>query len=159
MNTIQNYFQAERATGLLFTLIGLLAIAVAVWGWRQGTFWRGAAWPLALIALVQIGVGASGWLRSPTEQARVLHIVAQAPQRIATEEIPRMQAVLKSYGMSRPIEVALVVAGLLLAVLAARGGTWQGVGAGMAVQVALILLLDGLAERRGHSYLAWLQTL
>lgn len=159
MNMVQTYFGAERTTGLLFTCIGVLGIVIALWGWRQGAFWRGAAWPLVIIALVQIGVGASVWVSSPRDQARVQQIVAQEPQRVATEEIPRMHSVLKGFTTNRLVGAALIAVGLLLMVLASRGGTWQGVGVGVVVQVALVLVVDAMAERHAHTYLSWLRTL
>lgn len=153
------YFNAERAEGLLFVLTGVVAIAVAIWAWRQGTFWRGAAWPLIAVAVIQVYVGASVGLRSAKDSLRVQHIVAQEQVRIASEEIPRMQAVMKSFVTNRWIEIGFLIVGLLMLVLATRGGAWQGASAGLTVQVGLVLLLDLFAERRGQAYLAWLQSL
>lgn len=156
MNMIDTYFNAERTTGLLFTIAGVLAIGVAIWGWRQGVFWRGAAWPLMIVALIQIGVGASIWLRSPGDLQRVQYIAVHQHAQILEEEIPRMQGVIRDFSTSRWIEIAVFVAGLLLIVLLPKGGLWQGIGSGLVVQVALILLLDSLAAQRGRIYLEWL---
>ncbi|MET4575977.1 hypothetical protein [Ottowia thiooxydans] len=156
---IETYFNAERAEGLLFAFIGAAAIVIAIWGWRQGAFWRGAAWPLVVVALIQISVGVSVGLRSAKDSQRVQHIVEQEPARIASEEIPRMQAVMKSFATNRWIEIGFLIIGLLVAMFASRGGTMQGAGAGLAVQAGLVLLLDLFAERRGHTYLEWLRTL
>lgn len=155
MNAVY-YFNAERAEGLGFVIIGLLAIGVAIWGWRHGAFWRGAAWPLLAIALIQIAVGASVWLRSPGDLARVQHAVAAQPDRISSEEIPRMQTVLNGFVTNRWIEIIVLMGGLMLLVLSTRGSAWQGAGAGMALQASVILLLDAFAEQRAHAYLAWL---
>lgn len=157
MNPVEAYFTSERTTGLIFTVIGVVAIAVAAWAWRQGAFWRGAAWPLVLVALLQVGVGASVWWRSPQDLARVSHIAANERPRLASEEIPRMQQVVRDLARNRWIELALVAIGLALAVAMPRGSTWQGVGAGLAVQAALVLALDWFAARRAGDYLAWLQ--
>ena len=156
---IESYFNAERMHGLMFVAVGLLAAGGAAWGWRDGAFWRGAAWPLVLVGLLQLGAGATVWWRSPQDIARVQHIVAQEKPRLAAEEIPRMQAVVKGFVTNRGVEIALIAAGLLLLMLTARGGIWQGVGAGLAVQAGVVLLLDAFAERRADAYLAWLQTL
>lgn len=156
---LETYFNSERTGGLLFTIVGILAIGAAIWGWRHGPFWRGAAWPLAAVALIQISVGITYWLRSPDDFQRVQHIVTQEQERIAVEEVPRMQAVLKSYAISLRIETALVAAGLALLIFATRGSAGQGAGLGLAVQAGLVLLLDSLAERRAHTYLEWLQAL
>jgi hypothetical protein len=156
---IETYFGTERAGGLVFIIVGILAIGLAIWGWQHGPFWRGAAWPLVAVALIQISVGIAFSLRSHGDLQRVQHIITQEQERIAGEELPRMQAVLKSYAISLRIEIALLAVGLALLMLATRGSAWQGAGLGFAVQVGLVLLLDSLAERRAQTYLEWLQAL
>ncbi|RIX83312.1 hypothetical protein D3H34_07370 [Acidovorax cavernicola] len=153
------YFTAERWGGLMFIVVGAVAIGVAAWTWRHGAFWRGAAVPLVLAALVQLGVGGSVWWRSPQDLARVQHIVANERVRLGLEEIPRMQVVINEFARNHWIEFALVIAGLLLVALAPRGTAWQGAGAALAVQAAVIIFLDGSAERRAAGYLSWLQSL
>lgn len=155
---VKTYFDAERTGGLAFIVAGALAIAVAVWGWRHGPFWWGVAWLLAAGALIQISVGITYWWRSPDDLQRVQHLVAQEPERIAREEVPRVQAVLKSYAISLRIEIAVLGAGLALLILSPHGSAWQGAGMGLALQTGLVLLLDGLAERRAQAYLGWLLT-
>lgn len=70
-----------------------------------------------------------------------------------------MQVVLNEFARNRWIEFALVVAGLLLVVLVPKSTAWQGAGAALVVQAAVIIFLDGSAERRAASYLTWLQSL
>lgn len=159
MSAIEVYFSAERTAGMVFIIVGLLAIGGAIWGWSQGPFWRGAVWPFVILALIQIGVGLSVWLSSPKDIERVHHIAAHEPARIQGEEVPRMKAVMKGFTTNRWIELAVLVTGLLLLGLATRGSTLQGVGAGLAWQTGLIVLLDSIAERRAHIYLKWLQSL
>jgi hypothetical protein len=116
MTPIAGYFNAERAESLLFIAAGVLALAVAVWAWRvkRTSFWQGAAWPLALVAAIQFVVGGTVYQRSPQDIERVQQIVAQDKTRIASEEIPRMQTVMKSFALYRWIEIALLAAGLAL---------------------------------------------
>ncbi|MCU0119964.1 hypothetical protein N8H74_17000 [Pseudomonas sp. B2M1-30] len=92
---IETYFKAERTGGLLFVIVGIVALALAVWCWQHGSFWRGAAWSLAMMALIQISVGVTYWWRSPNDLQHVQHIVTKEHKRIFGEELPRMRAVLK----------------------------------------------------------------
>jgi hypothetical protein len=160
MDPITTYFEAERAESALFLIVGLLALGVAAWGtWRSRRPWlAGAAWPLTAVALVQITVGASIWLRSPHDAARVHQIVQLAPQRLYSEEIPRMRQVMANFEIYRSLEIGLLATGLLLAAMTARRPAWRGAGLGLALQAALMLLLDFFAEARGRTYLAWLMT-
>jgi hypothetical protein len=153
---IKSYFYEERAGGLTFIIAGALAIAVAVWGWQHGPFWWGMAWLLAAGALLQISVGITYWWSSPDNLKRIEHLAIQEPARIGREEVPRMQAVLKSYAISLRIEIAVLAAGLALLIFAPHGGAWQGVGMGLAVQTGLVLLMDASAERRAQTYHRWL---
>ena len=156
---IETYFNAERTHGLMFVVVGLGTAGLAVWAWRHAPFWRGVSWPLLAVALIQLLAGASLWWQSPKESVRVQHIVAQERARIASEEIPRMQGVMKGFRTLRRIELGLLAVGFLLLLFASRGSVWQGVGLGLAVQVGLVMALDVLAEKRGQIYVDWLRTL
>jgi hypothetical protein len=159
MSAITSYFQAERAESVVFVVAGLMALGMALWAWRvnRQPFWRGAAWPLALIAAIQITVGGTIWQRSPQDAARVQQIVTQDKARIAGEEIPRMQTVMRSFALYRWIEIGLLALGLALVAWSARASWRQGLGAGLAVQSGVMLVLDFFAEQRGEVYLAWLR--
>ena len=51
------YFSAEKSESWLFILVGLGAIAASVWLLRTGSSYRGMAYPLIAVALIQLGVG------------------------------------------------------------------------------------------------------
>jgi hypothetical protein len=161
MNGIAAYFEAERLESLFFLAFGLAAIGVAVacWALVRRPFYTGMAWPLLLVGAIQVVVGTTVWLRSPQDVARVQAMVQQAPHRLHSEEIPRMQAVMRNFVLYRWIEVALLAAGALLAWRAAAGTAWQGAGAGLVLQAGLMLALDLVAERRGQAYVQGLQAL
>jgi hypothetical protein len=158
MDPISTYFAAERAESALFIAVGLLALGAATYGlWvSRGPLLRGAAWPLAVVALIQIAVGVSIWQRSPHDALRVQQIVQQTPQRVHSDEIPRMRQVMANFVLYRWIEIGLLAVGVLLAALSAHGSAKRGAGLGLALQSGLMLALDWLAEARGASYLAWL---
>lgn len=90
MDNYETYFKAERAESLLFILMGLAAIALGVycWQWRATPFAKGLALALTVVALIQLTVGTTVFVRSPHDIARV-----------ASEEIPRMQVVLKNFAL------------------------------------------------------------
>lgn len=160
MDFIQKYFAAERAESFVFLGIGLAALAAAAWFFfaKNDALLRGAAWPLALVALIQITVGYAVMVRSPKDSERVQHIVRHEPLRLQSEEIPRMEAVMRNFAIYRWTEIALLAVGIAL-FFAAGTGFWRGVGIGLAAQAALMLLADGFAEARGHAYLAELKKL
>lgn len=156
-----SYFGAERAESLLFICVGLVALELAWTCWRKGASdqARGAALALVVVACIQLVVGGTVFMRSPHDQARVVQIVQAEPARVRSEEVPRMETVMRNFRVYRWIEVVLLGLSLLWAAVAARGSWWRGVGLGLMPQAALMLLLDELAEQRGAVYLAWLQAL
>lgn len=161
LQPIISYFGAERLESFVFIGVGVIALGLAAYVLlaSHNAMLRGAAWPLALVALIQITVGSGVALRSPKDIARVQTIVQSEPQRLRSEEIARMVTVMRNFVLYRWIEIGLLAAGLLLCVFAPSASAWRGAGIGLAAQAGLMLALDFFAERRGSAYLDWLRTL
>lgn len=161
MNAIEKYFNAEKAESLLFILVGIAAIAVAVYFVLKlkQPFHNGMAVPLVAIALIQITVGTSVYFRSPKDILRVNQIVQIEKSRIQQEEIPRMEIVMKNFIIYRWIEILLLMVGLVLAFTFPTQTFWKGIGLGLAIQAGFMLLLDYFAESRGAVYLDYLNQL
>jgi hypothetical protein len=135
MSPIERYFNAEKYESLLFVLVGLAAIAASIYFLIKikQPFYTGMVLPLIGIALIQIIVGSSVYFRSPKDISRVNQIVQTNKSAINSEEIPRMQVVMKNFVLYRWIEIAF--------------------------QSSFMLLLDYFAESRGKAYLMFLQSL
>ena len=135
MSPIERYFNAEKYESLLFVLVGLAAIAASIYFLIKikQPFYTGMVLPLIGIALIQIIVGSSVYFRSPKDISRVNQIVQTNKSAINSEEIPRMQVVMKNFVLYRWIEIAF--------------------------QSSFMLLLDYFAESRGKAYLLFLQSL
>ena len=161
MQQINNYFGAERVESLLFIAVGVVALGISAYALlaSQSAPLRGAAWPLALVALIQLGVGGGVYLRSPKDIDRVQRIVLIEGERVRSEEIPRVELVLRNFVLYRWIEIGLLVAAILLLGFAAAASAWRGVGIGLLIQAGLMLALDFFAERRAMVYLDWLRAL
>lgn len=112
MTQITAYFNAVRAESLLFIAVGRLALALAGWAifWSHQPLWRGAAGPLAAVAVLQLAVGITVWQRSPLDITRVKQIVQQAPEKVRTEEIARTATLMVNFERYRWIEITLVLA-------------------------------------------------
>ncbi len=160
MQFIRSYFAAERAESLLFIGVGLVAIFTAGWFWFEhasGSFYRGIALPLAAIGLIQLVVGATVFFRTPADIRRVEGYLREAPDKVRSEEIPRMREVMRNFVTYRWMEITLSLAGLILILLVRQGSFWKGVGAGLFLQAGIMLFLDFFAERRGQRYLKELE--
>jgi len=161
MQQVEKYFNSEKSESLLFIAIGIAALALSAYFFikLKQIFYNGMAFPLIFIALIQITVGSIVWLRSPKDIHRMNQIIQKDTPKIKTEEIPRMNKVMKNFALYRWIEIVLIIMGLALFVIFPPISIWKGIGTGLFIQAGLMLLLDFFAESRAKIYLAFLNSL
>jgi hypothetical protein len=158
MDKISKYFNAEKLESVVFIFIGMIAIVFAVYFLflQKENFYKGMAYPLVAVAILQIVVGSSVWIRSPKDIERVEQFIQSSPEQIEKLEIPRMQVVMKNFVIYRYVETALLLFGLLAMFYFGNNLFLKGIGIGLFFQSALMLSLDFFAERRGAEYLQFL---
>jgi hypothetical protein len=161
MENIQIYFGAERAESLVFIAIGIIASAMGIYFFFffKKPFYTGIAWPLIIVAVIQLFVGGAVFIRSPKDIARVEIMFSTNHHALTTEEIPRMETVMKNFVVYRWVEIALAAVGVILILAQIFGSMGKGVGTGLLIQSLLMLVADYFAMRRGQLYLDWLQEL
>jgi hypothetical protein len=161
MNPIVKYFSAEKAESLLFMGFGVFAIVLSVYFlfFVKENFWKGLAIPLVFFSIVQIVIGATIFTRSPIDSVRVETILKNEPHKIQSEEIPRMEKVMKNFIFYRYFEIVMIFLGIILMYSLANYGFWKGFGLGLFIQCAVLLSLDFFAEKRGHFYVEHLKEL
>jgi len=161
MDTIAKYFNAERTESIVFVLVGLTAAVFASYFLLKikQPFYNGISYALLAIALIQITVGISIFVRSPKDIERVNQILNADKSRIEIEEIPRMNTVMKNFAIYKWIEISLIAIGLVLFFIIQPKSIWKGVGLGLFIQSSFMLLLDFFAESRGRDYLEYLRSL
>jgi multidrug transporter EmrE-like cation transporter len=160
MEQVTKYFDAEKFESIFFISAGIIAIILAFYliFVLKKPFQNGIAYSIAAIALIQIVVGTSVFFRSPKDIVRVNHLIQTDLKKILSEEIPRMEVVMKNFALYKYIEIGLIVAGIGLLVLSINE-IINGVGLGLAIQSSIMLLLDYIAAGRGDVYLKFLQSL
>ncbi len=161
MENIQLYFNAERAESLVFIAIGIIAFAAGIYflfSFKK-PFYTGMTWPLIIIAVIQIFVGGAVFIRSPKDIARVEIMYSTNHHALTTEEIPRMEKVMKNFAVYRWVEMVLAAVGIILILTQFLGSMSQGIGTGLFIQLLLMLAADYFAMKRGQQYLDWLQEL
>lgn len=153
LRQISEYFVAEKQESLLFLLAALVAIGLSYWLWFYGHRLKTMAIPLVSIALIQLVVGGTVLLRTDSQIERLSQLYQTAPTQFKTEEVSRMEVVMKNFSTYKIIEVSLLCVGMLLIVFMQRVDIAAGIGAGLVLQSALMLTLDVFAESRGNDYL------
>ena len=158
METISTYFSAERAESMLFSAVGVLALAASAYFLLvlRKPFFNGMAFTLSVVAALQIIVGITIYQRSPLDTARVQQMVQSAPQQIRSEEVPRMKKVILNFKIYLGVELSLLVLSIVVLLLSSPGTIVRGAAMGLAIQAVFTAVLDLAAMRRGDAYLTWL---
>ncbi|MCU0388386.1 MAG: hypothetical protein MUE71_07240 [Chitinophagaceae bacterium] len=155
---VEAYFNGEKQESLLFMIIGVVAVLAAtfLFFYLKHQWAKGAAIPVLLIGIIQLVVGYTVFSRSDEQRKDIVYKMDMNTDALAKEELPRMEKVMKNFAAYRYTEIGLLLTGAVLFVFFRSNPDkqfWMGIGAGLALQAALMLLADGLAERRGHKYL------
>lgn len=161
MNSVVKYFNGEKAESYIFILIGVIALAMALYFFfaLKTSFWKGVAIPFIIVALLEFIVGYTIVTRSSKDIIRVQTYITNEPQKIQIDEIPRMEKVLSNFVIYRYVEIALIILGIVLMYSSMNDTFWRGIGLGLFIQASIVLSLDFFAERRGHNYIVYLQEL
>ena len=153
------YFKAEKAEGILGSVIGLISISIgALFILNDTDFIKGVSYPLMLFGLLEVGVFLTVAIRTPKDIARVTTWFNSETAKIRTAEIPRMKKVMKNFLYYRWAEAALLIAGILI-FFAESGEILKGIGVGVIIHSFLLLIMDAFAERRGQAYLNFLKSI
>ena len=154
---IEKYFAAEKTESLIFVCIGIAAVVLALvfFFFLKSNFHKGIALPLLLIAIIQITVGYTVYKRSDGDRKRNVYAYDLNPSELKGKEIPRMEKVNKNFLLFRWIEIALLIAGIVLIFLYRSNADktfLYGLGLGLAIQAFLMLGADYFAEARARVY-------
>ncbi|MFM7483029.1 MAG: hypothetical protein ACKO2S_02095 [Burkholderiaceae bacterium] len=159
LQDLQRYFSAEKSESLLFVAVGILAIGLAVWLWQDGYRLRSAAFPLIAIALIQLVVGGTVFLRTDGQVAAATTVLETAPAQLKHDELARMDTVMRNFNTYKIIEITLLGIGCGLILVMRSSDVAVGIGQGLVIQSAFMLFLDLYAESRGEDYLRALHNL
>jgi len=153
------YFSEEKAESWLFILVGVVALGASVWLLRTGSSYRGMAYPLIAVGLIQIVVGGSVAFRTDAQVAALTAQLASSPSAFQLAEVPRMEVVMRNFALYKGVEIALLLVGVALTYAFRQKELVYGIGVGLVMQASLMLVLDLFAERRGDEYLSAIRAL
>jgi hypothetical protein len=157
LDFIKNYFTQEKIESIFFIFIGMISISFALINWFviKYSLYKGLAYPLFVIGLIQLGVGITIYNRSPNDILRVENLFKMETQKIQTEEIPRMEKVIENFLLYKWIEIAFIIIGVILFIYCKNSSAvfWKGIGLGLIIQATIMFSLDIIAEKRATTYL------
>jgi membrane protein YdbS with pleckstrin-like domain len=157
---IYRYFSGEKQESLLFLIVGIVAVILAVVFWffikTNPSFYKGVAIPLLAIGLIQMIVGYTVYSRTDDQRKDIAYKIGIDPVSLVKQtELPRMKKVMKNFVIYRWIEIAFIIAGLILIFLFRSDPDktfWYGLGVALALQAMIMLGADYFAEKRGKIY-------
>jgi hypothetical protein len=159
MQQIEEYFNAEKAESVVFLAFGMVGLLLGFYLLfvLKQSFWKGLSVPILVFAVVQLVIGLTIFIRSPKDSERMRTVLVQESHRIQSEELPRMEGVMKNFVRYRYFEIAMMTLGVLLMFGLSHYTFWKGLGLGLFMQCAILLSLDFFAEKRGYAYIETLQ--
>jgi hypothetical protein len=157
------YFTEQKIISIFIMSIGILSIflALVLLFIIKYSFFKGMAVTLLLIGIIQLIAGGVMYERTPKDISRMEHFYKFERQKIKTEELPRMQKVIHDFTLYKWIEISVIVTGLLLFIRFYKSAQsfWKGIGLALMIQVAILLSVDIVAEKRAKEYVKNLTTL
>ncbi len=159
MNHMSDYFVAEKQESVIFIVVGLLAIGFSLWLWMNGHRPKSMAYPLMAIALMQIVVGGTVYLRTDSQVSTLSAQLQVNRAALKAEETARMETVMKNFSIYKSIEMLLLIMGVGMIAFFQRHDVVAGIGVGLVLQAAFTLTLDIFAETRGADYLSAVQSI
>jgi hypothetical protein len=154
---IEKYFVAEKNASLFFVMAGIVAVFLAAVFLisLKTDFYHGAAIPLLVAGLIQIFAGFAIYRRSDEQRIRNVYARDMNPSRLKTEELPRMQKVVRNLLIYRRLEWGLLALSVVLIAAGWSTRYWSillGAGIALLIQSAFILLEHHFASARAHEY-------
>lgn len=155
----------EKQTGLIFLIIGSVAVVLAVVFFflikSNPSFFKGAAIPLIAIGLLQGIVGYTIYSRSDKQRKDIAYQIGLEPiSFVKSNELPRMEKVMKNFTVYKIAEIVLLIIGIGLILYYNKTPDkvfWKGLGTTLAIMAIIGLIADFYAEKRAKGYTAELQ--
>lgn len=160
MDSVLNYFNGEKIQCLIGLVISItFIIASAYFLSTQKALLNGMGYsilPLAiLISIICIGV----IVRVPKDIERVTTYCEEESGKLRTEELPRMEKVIKNFNILKKVEVGIFFVGWVLLFIFWGNHLIKGVALGLIIQGITLFLFDSMAESRGEIYINFLKSL
>ncbi len=161
MTPIQEYFDGEKTQCTLGLILALLFIGLAIFFLVQvkTDYYRGMAYPFLAIPVLLFVICVTIILRAPEDMIRVTKYAIEQPTKIRTEEIPRMEKVIRNFKLIKIVEIAFILAGIGMFFLATKYPMIKGAGMGLTIQSTMLLIFDLVAEKRGSVYIEYLRSI
>ncbi|MEQ8325321.1 MAG: hypothetical protein RID18_00175 [Cytophagales bacterium] len=160
MDHFTTYFNGEKLqciAGAVFSLIGIAASVYFLF--LQKPVLKGLAYAIIPLSILLLIICIGVIVRTPKDLARLTTYQEENPKNIQIEEIPRMEKVMKSFGIVKKVELAFFLIGTVLTAIFWRNELIKGIGIGLIIMGVCLYAFDHIAESRGKMYVQLLKSL
>lgn len=159
-DNIEKYFEGEKLQCIVGMIISLIFLAASIYFlFLQKPVLKGMAYVFIPLSGLLLAICVGIVIRTPADIGRVTALYQTAPQKIQTDELPRMEKVMKSFTIVKRVEICFFLAGLLLGMFFWRNDLIRGIAIGLMIQGVILYLFDYSAAIRGKTYFDFLQSL
>jgi hypothetical protein len=160
MNNIEKYFAGEKLQCTIGIILSIICISLSVYFLvLQKPLLKGISFVFIPLSVLLLIICSGVVVRTPSDTERVKEFLKTKPQRLQTDELPRMEKVMKNFTLIKRIEICLFLAGLLIAIFFWKNDLVKGIAIGLIIQGVMLYLFDHSAEARGKVYFEFLKSL
>ncbi|WP_373493621.1 hypothetical protein [Aquiflexum sp.] len=160
MDNIVKYFSGEKLQCSIGILIGITGLALSIYFvYLNKEVYKGIAFAFIPLSLLLLAICVGVVIRTPKDIKRVSSYYESEPNKIQTEEIPRMEKVMKTFPVVKKVEIGIIIVGILLLLVMWKNDLLKGIGFGLIIQGIMLYGFDHFAQSRGKIYFEFLNSL
>ncbi|MBK9931653.1 MAG: hypothetical protein IPP04_17515 [Saprospiraceae bacterium] len=160
MDNIIKYFAGEKLQCTIGILLGLAGIGLSIYFiYQSKPVLKGIAFAFIPLSFLLLAICIGIVVRTPKDIQRVSSYYESKPSKMQTEELPRMEKVMKTFPVIKTIEIGFIVVGIFLLLFFRGNGIITGVGTGLILQGIMLYGFDHFAQSRGKIYFEFLNSL
>ncbi|QQS30395.1 MAG: hypothetical protein IPM47_05450 [Sphingobacteriales bacterium] len=160
MDSIIKYFEGEKLQCAIGILLGLTSIMLSIYFiYINKPVLKGIGYVFIPLSLLLLAVCIGVFMRTPKDIKRVSSYYESDPIKMQTEELPRMEKVMKTFPVIQMVEIVFIFVAAFLLVVFWKNNIIKGVGIGLIIQGIILYGFDHFAQSRGKIYLEFLNSL
>ncbi|WCL49918.1 hypothetical protein [Leptospira sp. GIMC2001] len=159
MDNIITYFLGEKFQCTVGAMISITFITISIYFlFQQKQFLKGIAYATIPLSILLFIICITVIYKNSTDIERVTTFYKDAPQKIHEVEIPRIQNVMKIFGILKKVEIVIFLLGFVIVIAFWKNEMLRGVGVGLMIMGACLYTFDHLAESRSELYMQFLKS-
>lgn len=155
LQAMREYFHEEKNAAKLAVFGSAVAGGAGVYLATQSDMGRGVGYSLIGVAAIGVIVGGGVYFRTNSQLRRLEDQLETSPEEYKRAETERMARVNAQFKILKIAEFSILGAGIATAITGAvqKADVTTGIGIGLVLDAALLLVFDYFAESRAHLYM------